>query len=298
MRLMDDYGADGIYDDCGYSRSAWKLPPVGDEVLAFREGPESDDAVSDLLALVHAEVRRRGGIFKIHFSGTDAPRTGLRVYDYLWVGEGVENLDAQREVVKRNEPYVVPCYDLSRAKPAGEDELYLHTIPYLQFPQLIGGKPVTGERVMVPGVPCLDEKKDFWTRHMRAIYRRWKDHPEGPHSYGWWDACPGRPDMQARFFHWLGLYRPLVSPGTWTYLEIADSDLFRAPLPQGVVASVYANQEFWLVLANYGPDGVEIQTRDSYVALTTADPGPSARFRIPSRSLRILRLHAEEQPAP
>ena len=66
---MDEWGADGIYNDCGYNRAAWNLPPTSGRVLAFEEGPDHDAAIADLLALVYAEVKRRGGIFKLHFSG-------------------------------------------------------------------------------------------------------------------------------------------------------------------------------------------------------------------------------------
>jgi len=290
LSLMDEWGADGIYNDCGYNRAAWNQPPTSDEVLAFEERPDHDAAIADLLALVYAEVKRRGGILKVHFSGTGAPRTELRTYDYLWVGEGVQDLDAQREVVKHHGPYVIPGFDLSRAQPAGEDELYLHTIPYLQFPLLIGGQPVTGERMMQPGLEYQDEATDFWTRHMRAIYRYAQEHPEGPRSYGWWDSVPGRPDAKERFFHWLRLYRPMVTAGTWAYLEIAESDLFRAALPKGVVASLFANKELWLVLANYGRSTVEVPTRDTY--LPENMPGqPGTLFQVPARSLLILRRH-------
>jgi len=289
LALMDEWGADGIYDDCGYSREAWNLPATEDEVLAFEERADRDGAFADLLALVYAAVKQRGGIFKVHISGTGAPLTDLRVYDYLWVGEGIADLDGQREVVKHHSPYVVPAFDLSRARPANEDELYLHAIPYLQFPLLIGGRPVTGERMVVPGLQYQPEETDFWTRHMRAIRRHYLEHPEGPHSYGWWDSTPGRPDAFDRFRHWLALYRPLVTPGTWAYLEVKDSALWHSPLPEGVVASLFANQELWLVLANYTHAAVEVATRDPFVPAGDAVTAPSTRFRLPGRTLQILR---------
>jgi len=290
LGLMDEWGADGIYDDCGYSRSAWQLPPTPDEIIAFEESDDHDGALADLLAIVYAEVKRRGGIFKVHISGTDAPRTKLKVYDYLWVGEGVADLDAQREIVKNHPPYVVPCFDLSRARPTSEDELYLHAIPYMQFPLLIGGQPVTGERVMVPGITYRDESADFWTRHMRAIYRHYQEHPEGPHSFGWWDSTPGRPQAKERYYHYLSLYRPLVKCGTWAYIEITDSDLFLSPLPKDVVVSAFVNDQFYLAIANYGQNDAEVATRHNYlVAGEEEDVPPRSTFSLPARSLKILR---------
>ena len=83
---------------------------------------------------------------KLHISGANKPQTDLKVYDYLWVGEGGRNGDKLRETVKNHPPYVAPCLDMSRAKIESEDELYLHAIPYMQFPVLLAGRPFTGER--------------------------------------------------------------------------------------------------------------------------------------------------------
>ncbi len=294
LRLMDEWGADGIYDDCGYVREAWSLPATPDEVAAFPERPDRDGALEDLLALLAAEVHRRGGIFKVHIGGTDAPRSDLRLYDYLWVGEGVDDLDVQREACADLAPYVVPCFDLSQARPTGEDELYLHTIPWLQFPLFVGGKPATGERVLVPGLPCLDPSEDHWTRHWLAINRRWREHPEGPHSFGPWDATPGRPDAWPRCRRWLGLYRPMVEEGTRAYLGITDSSLFRRQPGRDVLATLYANRELWLVLANYGHRAADVATRDPWQrcdgadAIAEAAPASTA-WTVPARSLLILR---------
>ncbi len=300
LGLMDRWGADGIYDDCGYLREAWALQPTPDEVPAFDQGPDRDGALSDLLALLHAEIHRRAGILKVHLGGSDAPRADRTVYDYLWVGEGVEDLDRQREMVKHHAPYVAPCFDLSRARVPGEDELYLHTIPYLQFPMLIGGKAVTGARSREASMPCLDPETDDWTRHMRAIERHYGEHPEGPHSYGWWDSTPGRPYAKERFFSWLRKYRPLVEEGTRAYLEVTESALFRKPLPADVVASVFANRELWLVLANYGRAAHTVTTAVGWTRAEEPDPAgtpgrpgrppaPSTSWDVPGRSLVILR---------
>lgn len=131
VKIMDEYGVDGLYDDLGYVPLAGNpQPPTADEVLAFEESDRDEGALGDLLGLICGEVKRRGGIFKVHHSGASRPRTELKVYDYLWVGEGGRNLDTLREAVKNHPPYVVPCPDMSRAKIENEDELYLQSIPY------------------------------------------------------------------------------------------------------------------------------------------------------------------------
>ena len=96
VRILDAYEVDGIYIDGGYVQNYRKRQraPAKDEVLAFDETAECDGAFADLLALMYAEVKRRAGILKLHVDGADQPRTaGLKVYDYLWVGEGVNKVD-------------------------------------------------------------------------------------------------------------------------------------------------------------------------------------------------------------
>ena len=71
------------------------------------------------------------------------------------------------------------------------------------------------------------------------------------------------------------------------WLEIGDSTLFSAPLPENVVASAFANRDLHLVLANYGRESVEVKTSSVYVE--TATDGKSDTWMIPARSLVILR---------
>ena len=287
-RVIDEWGTDGIYVDGGYlmNRHAAKraMPPAADEIPAFTETPEEDGAFADLLALIHADVKRRGGILKLHVDGVDAPRTDLVTYDYLWVGEGVANADALREAVKDHPPYVVPCLDMGFTSLESIDEPYLHSIPFMQFPVAFGGRIFTGERGFVPGVTYRD---DFWLercRDARAIHE--KD-PSALHTYSAWDEVPGSPRTRERWGEWLARYRPLVEEGSRVWLGIRDSDLFAAPLPADVVASAFANRRFRLVLANHGRTPAEVATAEPW--LRDDVPGPAAtRFTLSPRSLLIL----------
>jgi hypothetical protein len=290
VRILDEYGVDGFYNDCGYRKLAGNPnPPTSDEVLAFEEAADHDGALADLLALIYAEVKRRGGVVKVHASATRRPQTDLKVYDYLWVGEGAREGDRFREAVKDHPPYVVPCLDMSRAKVAGEDELYLHAIPYMQFPLLLAGRPFTGERALIPGINYPPEERCFWTRHCRAIWRHHQANPDGPHSYGWWDSVPGRPEARPTHARWLKHYLPMVEEGTWAWLEIRDSDLFSTPLPENVVASAFANRRLHLVLANYGSARTQVETSDKYLAVADPSAEPRSRWDLDARSLLILR---------
>ena len=287
-RIMEEYGVDGIYNDLGY------LPLAGnphaataDEVLAFPESAKTDGALGDLLALLYEEVRRRRGIVKVHCGATDRPLTELKVYDYLWVGEEVESSDSLRAAVKNYLPYVVPCLDMSRAKIANEDELYLQSIPYMQFPLLLAGKPFTGERATVPGVQYVTEADDFWTHHCREIWKYYRAHPDGPFSYGWWDSVPGRPEARKVHSEWLKQYAPMVEEGTWAWLEIAKTRFIHGQLPQDVVASVFANRRLYLVMANYGDKNVRIETLQNCERVA-GQPGAGTKWELPPRSLLIL----------
>jgi hypothetical protein len=141
---------------------------------------------------------------------------------------------------------------------------------------------------VIPGIEYPPEERCFWTRHCRAIWKHYQAHPDGPHSYGWWDSVPGRPEARPTHARWLKQYRPLVEEGTWAWLEVSASNLFAQPLPPDVVASVLANRDFYVVLANYGRGPVTVQSNAPYVALAPKASGSATRWEIPARSLVIL----------
>ncbi len=289
VRILDDFGVDGIYNDLGYRQPGTNPNQrCDDQVLAFEETAEHDGALGDLLGMIYDEVHRRGGVVKIHRGGANAPMTDVKVYDYLWVGEGGKDSDKLRQATRNHPPYVIPCLDMSRAKIDREDDLYLQSIPYLQFPLLLAGRPFTGERASVPGIVYPPAEKCFWTRHLRAIGKQREEHPQGPFSYGWWDSVPGRPEARPTHARWLQRYLPLVEPGTWAWLEIADSDWFTGPLPAGVVASAFANRRLHLVLANYTYEPVEVETQAACTSDQTSAGSPQRRWRLEPRSLAIL----------
>ncbi len=289
VQILEDYELDGLYNDWGYVPNAQKRikEPAADEMAVFEETPQYDGAVTDLLYLIYSEVKRRGGIYKMHADRANEPQTGgLKVYDYLWVGENVENADGLRTATRNHTPYVVPCIQGTSAKVEGESEHFLHSIPYMQFPLLQGGRPLTGERAVIP-IPRLPgvEEHGFY----RAAWKYYQAHPNGPYVYGGWDPIPPNPGMRPAHARWLKQYLPLVEDGTWAYLEIADSDLFAAPLPTDCVASVFANRDLHLVLANYGQSPQQVQTADAYVPADEPAASPAKQWPLPKRSLRVLR---------
>ncbi len=147
LHVMDEYGVDGLYNDLGYNRPgeledfyrpANKRKFAEDEVLAFNEGPKQDGAMSDFLALLYAEVKRRGGIYKLHKEGVDTVHTDLKIYDYLWVGEAGDDLNFVRESTNNYTPYISPQRLVNTSD---ESESFLNSLPYMQFPIIGHGQP-------------------------------------------------------------------------------------------------------------------------------------------------------------
>lgn len=247
-RLLDEYGFDGLYNDVGYDRSlAWTPLPEGQAEPA----PWPHAAFEDLLGLLYDMAHRRGGVVKMHGGPTNLSGK-VKTYDYLWLGEGVESLDRLRQQGREVEPYVVPCPDMSRAQVVDEHDLYLYSIPYMQFPLRVDGRPFTGRRAMVPGVKYQPTETCFWTRHCHAIWEYTQQHPEGPHVYGWWDSCPGREGARELWLDYFALYRPMVAPGSRIWTDLREGALFTRPPAPDMVVSLFVNTETYLVVANYG----------------------------------------------
>ncbi|MDQ2839776.1 MAG: alpha-amylase family protein [Acidobacteriota bacterium] len=289
LQVLDDYGADGLFNDWGYIPLYNNpLPPTKDEVLAFRESQTHDAALEDLVSLIYSEVKRRGGIYKMHADQNNRPMFNAQLYDYLWVGEGVGSLDKTRQDTKYYPPYVVPCFDFRNGKVDKQDEMYLETIPYMQFPLLLAGRPMTGERGFIPGVEYMPENKDGLRREYHEVWDYYRAHPNGPFVYGPWDAFPPNPNARMAHARWLKRYLPLVQEGTWAYIDVGDSDLFRTSLPSDVVATVIASLETYLVLANYGTAEVAIETTQTYLPAYESAGLPGRIWKLKGRSLAIL----------
>ena len=86
----------------------------------------------------------------------------------------------------------------------------------------------------------------------------------------------------------------MVEESTWAWLEIGESSLLAAPLPENVVASAFANRALYLVLANYNNTPAEVANEDAYVRVAeTSEPGRKT-WKLLGRSLYILRRETLE----
>lgn len=291
-RILDDYNADGLYNDIGYEE-LWSEPPIFNHVSPEPETDEHDAALEDLLGIIYNEIHRRGGISKIHYNGNKIPKANSKVYDYLWVGETVRDLKQLRQTVKGYEPYVVPCPDLSRATILDEDELYLHFIPYIQFPIRVDGRPFTGERGLIPGMQCKDPT-DFWTLYYKRINEYSKNHPDGPFIYNEWDSSYGRPEARERWFYYLNLYKPMVRDNSRCWIEVKETTLFRLEHPSDdVVTSLFVNEHMYSVTANYGNVPARLFTSSLWMDRETGTAGTV--WTIYPHKMLFLRKLEEQQ---
>ena len=281
-RVLDQYGFDGLYNDMGYYTQLDPEPLLPGQV---RPAPYPHAAIEDLLSLVYQMVKQRGGVVKCHGTPVEATQH-VRVYDYLWLGEGVASLAKVREESKQFPHYISPCPDMSRAEVFDEHELYLQSIPYLQFPLRVDGRPVTGERVLAPGVQYQPTETCFWTRHMHAMNRFYGEHPEGPYSYGWWDSVPGRPEARDLWLDYFALYKPMVEPGSRVWVEAGESAV-TGKLPPNVTASFFVNTEVYLVLANNGEQAATMQSPWTWEDRQTGQVGET--WRVEPKKLLFLK---------
>ena len=131
------------------------------------------------------------------------------------------------------------------------------------------------------------------SHHCREIWKYYKSHLDGPYSYGWWDSVPGRPEARKVHAKWLAQYQPMVEDGTWAWLEVNKTSLIRSPLPDDLVASVFANRRLYLVLANYGVKTATLETANNFASAETQSKRVGTGWELPPRSLLILKSHPD-----
>jgi hypothetical protein len=281
--ILGHDGVDGIYNDMGFYPYVEAGERPGEEhVNAFHDTAESYGSLEDFLGQIHALVKRHRGIVINHFGGSERPPCKQKFYDYLCIGEGVKGLAELRARARQWEPFTLVIPDWTRMPESEEAMLFASCIPYLMFPILCGGRPMTGERASNPNVEYLD---DHWFRHCKRIaeLRRLGVPP----THGWWDAAPGRSSIKPRWFHYLKLYRRMTTDGTRAFLEISDASFLGGKLPTEVVCSAFVNEEFYLAFANYGAATERIKLGFGLEDLQSGEK--SSLLELPPQSLRLLR---------
>lgn len=239
LSAMDAYGFDGIYNDWGYAKYD---PILGDCCI-----PDGfyDPQLEDALGEIYSKIKSRGGIYKLHCDRNNAPPCKDRVYDYLWIGEyvGADVIGAGKEHL----PYVVPCMDLQFEKEMTYEMYYAYTIPFLQFPLMKTGRPMLGENLNLPNVTYYGGfEQDLYTR----IRDYTRTHPDGPYTHSHWSSIPDDPNEYLLWEKYAKLYKPMVTENSVVYMQLYRYDEILSPLGGKIVASLFVNENAYLVLSN------------------------------------------------
>lgn len=251
--LLDEYGFDGIYNDMGHDAF---LKQYFDEIE--KNGEYSGDIkelpyeveVEDLLSMFYNELHRRGKLYKLHIGTYLAPNTDENVYDYLYVGEGVRSVKDIIKECKDKKPFLVPAFDRRTVEIEDADLPYVCTIPFLQFPLLYHGRPIT-KYGKVEGVTYYDtaEFDGKMTNHNEEAVKHLEKHPDEP-TYSEWSSIPDDVTEFDRCAKYLKLYKPMVTDGSVARINIKECSFIKSPMCDDVYFSLFTNEEQYLVVSN------------------------------------------------
>lgn len=241
-RLLDSHDFDGIFNDMGYPAD-YEGHPEG--FLPY------DEALDSLLSTIYRKVKSGGGIVKIHEGKCLAPKTHERVYDYLWVGEGVRSADSML-ATKVFDPYLISCPDFRFISREQERMFYASSMTLMQFVLRVDGRPITGERAEVPGIDYIYNRQNDEKLHFDRVKKWYDSHPDGPHVYSEWSSIPDNPQSREEWFTYLDLFRPMTREGTEAFIDVNPVGVILGNMPSSVHASLYASDKVYMTLANLG----------------------------------------------
>ncbi len=248
-RVFDEYEFDGIYNDTGCEEFAKRHAEARAQGRAscVQSDIHYDPFEEDFYARMYSFVKENNGIMKMHYSNVCRPASTEKLYDYLWVGEGVSDLDSLMGTVEFD-PYLIPCPDLRWTGEEAVKKMFAQTIPFLQFPLRPDGRPYQAEKIIsVPGIKYLKTGM-YETYQEMAKYD--KEHPNGPYSYSDWSGIPDNEEYRANWFRYLALYRPMVEEDNVCLMNVTDSTITKGKLPERVFMSLFTGNEQYLCLSN------------------------------------------------
>jgi len=207
------------------------------------------------------------------------------VYDYLWIGESMTK--PEYGVGKDYYDYVVPCPDFN-ADVQGDYHFHVaKSVPFLQFPLIARGRPITGLAAHAPGVTyyqSLNEGKRAW--HNR-VYEYMKEHPNGPYVYGLWSSIPDAPENLDVWSHYLSLYLPMVEENSLAYIQLTDCEDILSPICENLFASMFVNEEKYLVVSNFTGKPYELRLKGVWENRESGER--SASFTVANGRILFLR---------
>ena len=283
--VLDKYGFDGIYNDFGL-QSSWSV--AGNRPVIEGVG-EYDPEMEDLIGTIYHEVKRRGGVYKLHCDKNSAAPCIDKVYDYLWIGETMDKSIAG--IGKDYPDYIVPCQDKVCLNLDNPDYYFANVIPFMQFPLLTTvGRPFLGKR--------KDADCPMYGREDPKFNREWlfdievdnymKAHPDGPYVYSLWSAIPDDVTETDRWAKYLALYRPMVEEDSLVYVDIRDCDDIASELPEKVYASMFVNEEKYLVISNLSDTDYTVRTNGNWTDRESGITGESFTVK-PGKILFLIK---------
>jgi hypothetical protein len=290
-KLFDSYPIDGLYDDVGYDPLAFLDTPDEDQghIDAFEESSQVHGAFEDLVQEIYSIVRRYRGIFTLHaweFCNpiiSAPPR--FKCWDYLYVGEGIKDTNQMRRTVRGLPPFVFYIPDWRVVPFEDQRKVYALSIPYLQFPVLYHGRPITGKMYTGDKLPYRAGSSAVAWPHL--IAEHYRNHPDDPPVLSPWDSIPGNPRTIENYFRYFDIYKLMTKPGSHVFIDIRDQSLLISPVWPDLVLSAYVNDEFFLVAANFLSETNTLVFKDCW---TDTETGKKSReWTLAPFKMRLLR---------
>ena len=118
-----------------------------------------------------------------------------------------------------------------------------------------------------------------------GIYNDWGY--DGPYVYSHWSSVPPDKDEYSRWQKYFALYQPMVEENSIAYIEISDSEAILSPLRPRTVASMFVNEECYLVLSNLSDTSYTLNLRDTWRDRAAGKVGKS--FTVEKGSMLFLK---------
>ncbi len=281
--ILDNYGFDGLYNDYGYARAEFHRRWCIENGVKFREDHlPYDPYAEDMLSRAYDLCHKRGGVMKMHIAGNRRITSSEKLYDYLWVGEGIEDPSTMLMTVPY-EPYIVPCPDYKCVTDENFEDFFAQSLPFMQFPLRLDGRPLTDAKVKAPGIEYAPNPlTDFY----RDVAKYVEKHPDGPYVYSEWSAIPDNVQLRKRWAEYLKLYLPLVEEDNICHQNITETTLVKGLIPENVYMSLFSGCRQFLCVSNLGNAPQALALEDVWKDCESGVSG--SEFLLQPRRVRFL----------